>query len=213
MINRQQGQGAALQHAAFPADQRREDAAAQADPRPAADAGPRGGAAADRAGAGQADDHQPRLALGRRGQLGRGDHPRQLGQHGRRSTRTGRGSRRPRSRREQILDELRDGDQVALFLTGGARFPEQGQARPHPGKGPPDARHVRGELRAGRPGRQGPAGPASCWPMPTPPTSRSTSSATCRRSPGRARRAETEPAPDADVESAEEQTEDARPSP
>ncbi len=59
-----EGQGAALQHAAVPADQRAEDAAPPADPRRAADDRARGGAAADRRGVGPADGHQPELALG-----------------------------------------------------------------------------------------------------------------------------------------------------
>ena len=45
-----EGEGPAVSHAAVPADQRAEDAAAEADPRPAADAAPGGRAAADRLG-------------------------------------------------------------------------------------------------------------------------------------------------------------------
>ena len=75
----------------------------------------------------------------------------------------------------QILDQLGDGDQVALLPTCGPAFPDAGQARPHAGLRPPDARPMPRQLRAGRPDARSCNKPASCWPNPTPRTSRFTS--------------------------------------
>ena len=76
---------------------------------------------------------------------------------------------------QQILDELHDGDQVALFPTCGEPLPDQDQLDRTQDQGPADARpsaqrvsYERADLAAKS------IRPASCWPTRRRRTSRST---------------------------------------
>ena len=143
-------------------------------------AAPRGGAAADRRWAWPGPTVTSLGSLWGGGPLGRGDHPRQLGQHGHDRPGSRRASRRPRPPPTQILDQLGDGDQVALLVD---RRP--GVSRRRTSSTARRTRSARCSASAasatsGPTWRRSSSRPASCWPSPTPPTSRSTCSPTCR---------------------------------
>ena len=89
------------------------------------------------AGPGQAHADQSAAAL-RRGRLGRGHRAGQLGQHGRDRQRQAALRDRPAAA-DQIMGELRDGDQVVLLRHLRQALPRAGQAGPHPGPGRADA--------------------------------------------------------------------------
>ncbi len=93
-----------------------------------------------------------------------GDRPGQLGEHGHDRQGPAAIRDRPRARSNQILDELSPDDQVALLLTGGPPFAEQGQLDSLPRCLPPHVQPVLRQQPAGRSGACASSRPARCWP-------------------------------------------------